>query len=313
MTAAQVSPRPAGKRRNRRFEKLLFTGVVYYFRCLFFLLSRFSKESAADLAVRLFSTPRRLKTRFNASVPPPQKILVDTPVGKVVAFRFRSAELRPPRVVVLHGWSGCAGQLQSMISKLVESGCEIVTFDQPGHGETDGTLLSLPTFVLVLRRIVAELGPFDAAVGHSLGGIAAAYVLSRDSSVFSKIVLISAPADIVDTTRRFAALFGFDEAVRALMQRKIETRYNDSMPDFAVETYGPAINAPVLILHDQQDGETPYSDAERFQAALATSKLIRTERLGHNRILRDPAVLDHIAAFVTESRALKAGSTRSAS
>ncbi len=124
-----------------------------------------SGTAGATLSNRLRATAwhlNRTTSRIGQSqrVHAPRKILVDTPAGKVVAFRFApKAESPRARVVVLHGWGGSAGQLQPVIATLIEAGCEVVAFDRPGHRQSAGKVLSLPTFILVLRRIIAELGP----------------------------------------------------------------------------------------------------------------------------------------------------------
>jgi pimeloyl-ACP methyl ester carboxylesterase len=55
---------------------------------------------------------------------------------------------------------------------------------------------------------------------------------------------------------------------------------------------------PTLIFHDRRDKEVPYAEGVALAASWPTSEMISTEGLGHQRILRDPAVIDRAVEFV---------------
>jgi len=54
----------------------------------------------------------------------------------------------------------------------------------------------------------------------------------------------------------------------------------------------------VLVIHDREDRETSWQDGADVAASWPGATLITTTGLGHNRILRDPSVIDAIADFV---------------
>ncbi|HSV39870.1 MAG TPA: hypothetical protein VLI04_14020, partial [Nocardioidaceae bacterium] len=51
------------------------------------------------------------------------------------------------------------------------------------------------------------------------------------------------------------------------------------------------------VLHDKTDTQTPY-DESRMVARRIGAEFVGTTGLGHNRILRDSAVIERIVAFV---------------
>jgi pimeloyl-ACP methyl ester carboxylesterase len=59
-----------------------------------------------------------------------------------------------------------------------------------------------------------------------------------------------------------------------------------------------ALDIPGLIIHDRDDRDIPATHAQRLQDAWQNAQLIYTEGLGHNRILRDPAVIAAAVDFL---------------
>ena len=52
------------------------------------------------------------------------------------------------------------------------------------------------------------------------------------------------------------------------------------------------------MVHDTQDKEVPFGDAEQFVTTYPYARLYKTEGLGHRRILNSPAVIDEIIDFI---------------
>jgi hypothetical protein len=59
----------------------------------------------------------------------------------------------------------------------------------------------------------------------------------------------------------------------------------------------PGKRVPMLIVHDNSDREVEVHQALKIAEAHPGAELLLTDGLGHARILRDPAVVDAIAAF----------------
>jgi pimeloyl-ACP methyl ester carboxylesterase len=53
-----------------------------------------------------------------------------------------------------------------------------------------------------------------------------------------------------------------------------------------------------LVVHDRQDREVPFTEAEAMHAALPASRLLATEGLGHGRILGDADVAQAVTSFL---------------
>jgi pimeloyl-ACP methyl ester carboxylesterase len=60
---------------------------------------------------------------------------------------------------------------------------------------------------------------------------------------------------------------------------------------------------PALIIHDRDDRDVPWQEGEAVARAWPHARFLRTEGLGHRRILRDPEVIDRVLRFLGPSGA----------
>jgi pimeloyl-ACP methyl ester carboxylesterase len=206
-----------------------------------------------------------------------------------------------PIALLVHGWGGDAGQMLPLAGTLAAAGLRPVLVDLPAHGRSDGSVSNLPQFARAIEYTVARLQQqghgVHAVVAHSLGANAAARAASRIGGV-QRLVLLAPPSSPRDYTRLFAHVFGLSETNRAAMQALVEAREGALMADFEPPAVGPRIAAPTLVVHDRGDRINPFAHGEAFAAHIEGAQLVATEGLGHRKVLKDPAVLDAVAAFL---------------
>ena len=89
-----------------------------------------------------------------------------------------------------------------------------------------------------------------------------------------------------------------DEVLERLL-RRIEERLNVKRETWNMITAAQKVECPTLIIHDVDDRIIPidhgYTLVNRFQ----NGRLIRTQGLGHKRILKDPEVVQQITEFLS--------------
>ncbi|HTL97967.1 MAG TPA: alpha/beta fold hydrolase [Holophagaceae bacterium] len=263
---------------------------------------------APDLARRwtqhLFTTPPR------HAAPEAERAAL----RRACPFRFSSGGLRlqgwswgeGPAVLLAHGWGGRGSQLHAFVRPLLDEGYSVLAFDGPGHGRSEGRTASVPTFAQAMRDLAAARGPFHAVIGHSFGGATAAYALSRGLPA-SRAVLIAAPESPRIFYLELLEALGFPgarhEALLASLERDFGVRFDD--------VHGPSrareIRVPGLVIHDASDREVPMAHGEAYAAAWPGAKLVRTQGLGHRRILRDAEVVAKTVAFLGEGAPLATG------
>ena len=273
-------------------------------RAAFRATDTLSPELARRWAQRLFTTPPR------HSAPAAERAML----RRACPFAFHSGGLKlrawswgeGPAVLLAHGWGGRGGQLHSLVVPLLEEGYSVLAFDGPGHGRSGGRTASVPMFAQAMMDLAELRGPFHAVVGHSFGGATATYALSHGLPA-ARAVLIAAPESPEIFYRELLQALGFSasrhEALLAALGRDFGVRFE--------EVRGPvraaAIRIPGLVIHDAQDREVPFSHAEAYAAAWPGARLMRTEGLGHRRILRDPEVIGATLGFLRSGAPVATG------
>jgi len=76
------------------------------------------------------------------------------------------------RIIITHGWGSKAADFSELITALREiPDTEIIAFDAPGNGSSEGELSNLELYVHAVAAIIKHYGKPDVMIGHSLGGI----------------------------------------------------------------------------------------------------------------------------------------------
>lgn len=280
-------------------RSLKFSARLALQRAMFSLMWQVSPRHAIERAVRVMLTPPRHPFSDAELLTLEEASLVPVPMisGRLVAWRWgRAAD---PAVVLVHGWGGRGTQLRSLIAPLLGDGFSVVAYDAPGHGMTGGPESSLPHLLQGLNAVLDHFGPVHAIVGHSVGGAVAAAALAQRPAIRCG-VLIAPPASLAASSLRIAETLRWPEALRAATQRRIEYRFGVNWSEFEAErTSG---DQPMLVIHDRDDREVPFSEGRRHVAQWPRARLLATCGLGHRRLLEDAAVVRATVDFVAGAR-----------
>ena len=266
----------------------------------FGLLERFAPGLGARWAESLWFRIPPARGRRDRLAPPGRPFQVPVLGGMVAGETWGEG----PAVYLVHGWGGWRGQLDALVAPVTAAGYRVVTFDAPGHGDSDPGpegpgRSSVLEFAAALSAVAAAHGPAAAVVAHSLGATATAFAM-RDGLATDRAVFVSPMADPLPYTRAFATRLGFGERVRTRLVGRIERRVAMPMSAFAVPAIaGQVATPPLLLVHDRLDSETGWSDSAAIARAWPAARLVTTSGLGHRRILRDPAVVAEVAGFLT--------------
>ena len=178
-----------------------------------------------------------------------------------------------------------------------------ILIEMPAHGRSKGAQSSLPQFARAIEYVAAKLRqdgrPLHTVVAHSLATNASAYAASRGLAT-KRLVLIAPPASPFEYTKLFANVFKLSEHTRAGMQKHVEDSEGILMRQFEPDVVGPRIKQAVLIVHDSKDSINVFAVVLAYQQAITGAKILRTEDLGHRRILKDENTLKAIVDFVAK-------------
>ncbi len=283
--------------------RLYFAGLTATFK----VLGLVSPYLAGKLALRLFMTPP------NFGIPRRERKFRDQAKLTHLISRGRKISVRTwgddnlPTVLLSHGWGGRCTQLQSFITPLVEAGYQVIGFDVPGHGDSEGKFSNMLDVASIISEIAQTQGPFEAIIGHSFGTGTALLSIDKFKVKSKKVILIAYFADVHFITQLFADLFSLRESTLSSMKNialktlgdnyGISWTWDEISPVHTIQS----VSSDLFLIHDEKDTEVPFSQAEKLQQVSPKARVLNTSGLGHRKILMSKKVVKATLDFIQDS------------
>lgn len=270
--------------------------IILFSKFIAFLSTKWAVIYASILFTKPIKhkVPKRENEMFQKSKK--QMILVPFINRQVFVYEYGKSE-RNKKALLVHGWSGRGTQLSKIANELLDAGYQTVSFDAPAHGKSPGSSTIMTDFIASIMEIDKKFGPFEIAIGHSLGGMSVMNALKEGLNVEKAIVIGS--GDIVqDVTDDFIAKLGLKPIVSKLLCERFENKYGGKMDDYSAYKAAAMTTIPTLVIHDKDDPEVPVKAGINIHKHLKNGELMLTEQLGHRKILADPQVIQKIITFI---------------
>ncbi len=262
-------------------------------------LAFISTNLVVKFAARLFITPIKYKIpkreRDMDAQSTQQTIAVPTINSNIVVYHFGES---PRKILLVHGWSGRGTQLVKFAEALVKVGYATISFDAPAHGKSSGTTTLMPEFIASILEIDKQFGPFEAAVGHSLGGMSLLNAV-KSGLQLNRLVIIGSGNIVQDIIDDFIRKLELDPKLNDLLRLHFENKHKVSMDSFSSYHAAKTTDIPVLVIHDEDDDEVPVRCAHQIHQNLKNGELLLTQNLGHRKILGDAKVIQKTINFIT--------------
>lgn len=262
------------------------------------LISFISPKLITLFAAKLFTTPikhkipkRELEMDRNSI----QKLIPVTAIDKeVVLYQYGKSE---KKILLVHGWSGRGTQLFKIADELLKAGYSTISFDAPAHGKSPGKTTIMVDFIATILEIDKQFGPFEAAIGHSLGGMSVLNAIKKGLKVNHAVVIGS--GDIVeDIMDDFVAKLELKPIISTLLRLHFEKKYQEKMNSYSAFLAAKEIAIPVLVIHDNNDPEVPVKAGIHIHKHLKNGELLLTDGLGHRKILGNHKVIEKTVQFI---------------
>tara|TARA_R110001583_G_scaffold99194_1_gene244494 strand:+ start:42 stop:923 length:882 start_codon:yes stop_codon:yes gene_type:complete len=270
------------------------SSIIYIGKFLQF----FCPPLATKYAMKLFRTPIRFKTpiRERMMAKSAQKGLVLIPkLNKSVMVYTYGYSKR--KVLLIHGWSGRGTQLYKVADKLLENGFMTISFDAPAHGKSPGKETMMTEFIETSLFLEKKYGPFEIAVGHSLGGMTILNGIKRGLNL-NKGITIGSGDDIHDILKSFTTKLQFKPKMNGQMKALFISRFGEKIEDYSGSLAAKNIAIPILVIHDSENVDVDVSCAYNIRQNLNKGELLITKGLGQTRILKDNLVVNRIIEFI---------------
>lgn len=249
-------------------------------------------------ASKLFTTPikHKIPKREIEMDKKSEQQMIDVPSinRKINVYEYGK---RSKKVLLVHGWSGRGTQLCKIADEMINLGLQTVSFDAPAHGKSPGSSTIMVDFIASIIEIDKQFGPFEVAIGHSLGGMSVMNAI-KEGFMVDKAIIIGSGDIVEDITDDFISKLGLKPKMSKLLCEYFEKKYGRKMEDYDAYKAAEKSLIPTLVIHDKNDPEVPVKASIHIHKHLKNGELMLTEGLGHRKILADQQVIEKIINFI---------------
>ena len=263
-------------------------------------LSVFSSKLTTLFAAKLFTTPikHKIPKREHAMEhESAQKTITISEINKeIVVYEYGKSD---KKILLVHGWSGRGTQLVKIADELLKNGFMTISFDAPAHGKSKGNSSIMIEFIASILEIEKQYGPFEFAIGHSLGGMSVLNAIKQNLKI-KKAVIIGSGDIIQDIIDDFISKLRLNPEYGIKLRNHFEAKFGGKMDDYSAYKAAEKTEIPVLIIHDKYDHDVSVKAAYNIQKHLKNSEIMITESLGHRKILGNDDVIKKIIEFLKQ-------------
>lgn len=265
------------------------------------LCALISSKLATAYAAKLFTTPikhkipKREMHMDSGSIQ--NRIHIPSINKNIMVYEYGKSD---KRILLVHGWSGRGTQLFKIADELLEKGFSVISFDAPAHGKSEGKTTIMSDFIESVLEIEKQHGPFEIAIGHSLGGMSVLNAIKKGLNV-KKAIIIGSGDVVEDILDEFVFKLGLKPEISIRLRDYFENKYKVKMDDFSAYRAAKELVIPTLVIHDKNDPEVPVKAGIHIHEHLKNGSLFLTEGLGHRKILGNHSVIKKIIEFIQEN------------
>nr|WP_321237335.1 alpha/beta hydrolase [uncultured Psychroserpens sp.] len=263
---------------------------------IFNFISIFSSRAAGKMALKLFSSPRRIKLKELEKDFLMTAFIEDVEYEGINIMTYRWLG-KKDTILLAHGWESNSFRWKSLIEKLKALDYNVIALDAPAHGRSSGKLFNAVLYSECIN-VVAKKFNVNVIIGHSVGGMATAFFQEKyQLASVNKLVFLGAPSNFVGVFNRYVKMMSYNHRIATVMNDLVYERFNKKPDYFNAARLSTNIDVEGLIIHDKLDKIIPYSDAQDYESFYKNSKLITTKGLGHG--LKSAEIHNHVLNFIS--------------
>ncbi len=267
--------------------------------CLNTVSNRFP-HLAAQFAQKVLLRPKKLeRSEAELRILKSAKIK-EIPYGNMKLSTMSWGNAKRPVVLLVHGWGGHGTQLASFIKPLLDANYRVVTFDCPGHGSSFGKSVTIAEMINSISFMANHFGPIHGIVAHAMGALATTHVLQAGLHI-PRVVYLSTSLNLIHNSIEMLKLIGLSPKSRELVFKNIEQEYEIDFNAIKDSSLLANMKSPLLVFHDMDDKEVPFSDGQNFAKHWPGSQFVRSKGLGHLGILQSENIINQTVQFIDQS------------
>jgi pimeloyl-ACP methyl ester carboxylesterase len=263
-------------------------------------ISKIHPKLGSRFALNAFFTPTIKKQRLER-LPAGTKTHHKVFQGKKIKMYRYGRSVK--KILLIHGWNGAASDFYAFYKPLQNAGYEIISFDLPGHGFSSRSQLNAIICAKIINDIKKRYGPLSAIIGHSFGAFSSGYAFTQYQDLQSTpFVSIGSPNKLKNVIGSFSRTVGLTDQQNRYFESLLEEKLKIQIHRIEHGRFLKNHFAPKLVVHDEQDKMVPISVIDEMKKYHSNSTYHITQKLGHNRILRDEKTIGEIIKFVENNQ-----------
>jgi pimeloyl-ACP methyl ester carboxylesterase len=207
------------------------------------------------------------------------------------------------KVLITHGWGSKAADFTEMITALRENkDLEIIAFDAPASGSSEGELSNLLLFVGAAKAVIQKTGVPDIVIGHSFGAIANVMALNELDIIPSLLVSLTPFILLQENFIQTMTAAGVPANAQEAFLQDFKDHYGVpasyyNMPD--MYKFDSKLNH--WLAYDEHDMLLPYSYLKDFLASHPAIRSHNYDNAGHERIIKSAQVISDLVEEVNKA------------
>lgn len=204
-----------------------------------------------------------------------------------------------PLVILVHGWNGSAAQMAPLAVELARRGYRCVALDITGNGGDGKHFTRWSYFLRDVEALTRALhSEVFAYIGHSSGGTTM-MAARRGGRIFAeRYVCICSPSYPFLSINHVAQVFAPNERVMQRYKQYLAGDFGIPWQQLKAGGSFDGIGDNLLLFYDERDRMVPHSQGDFIHARCAGSRLVKTNKYGHKRILTASELPDAIIEFL---------------
>ena len=271
---------------------------ITYIQTKIKLTALVKKRKAAEQAFHVFCTPFAKAKRKEE---PENTEALQFKLNNKTVKGHRWNHPQPKKALILHGFSSSAYKFDRYVLPLVKKGYEVLSFDAPAHGVSEGSTTNAVEYCGMIKKVMELYGPINSFIAHSFGGIALSLAMENiPHNKHTKIVFIAPATETTTAIDGALAMLNIkDKGIRKEFDKLVFEMSGHTTEWFSIRRAVNNITAQILWIHDEDDNITPLRDALKVKEDNHNNiNFVITKGLGHSKIYNNAEVKKAIINFM---------------
>ncbi|MBL4629931.1 MAG: alpha/beta hydrolase [Paraglaciecola sp.] len=204
-------------------------------------------------------------------------------------------------IYLVHGWESNSSLMKGFIGPLVNQGYKVIAFDMPAHGRSSRQPTHLRDFSATLEYVMSVFGKAFGILAHSFGATATVLLMHEKQHLLPKKLCLISPMKSLDSHLQvFNTVTGLSDPMMDKLLIRLKLHYALEAKHTDITQLIQDVSIPGLLIHDEHDSLIPIEVTYRLASVWNGSRIIKTQNLGHRKILKDPFVIRQVTNYMLE-------------